>query len=107
MARGTTRNGLTRVMAFCLLCLTVWLGMLVASGRAWAQEAPAEAGQNAATGIVLARDDASALLVKTDAQAASLLLAQDSDSTPQDNGIPVLRLSIDPAEYQKMVSSPT
>ena len=82
MARGTTRNGMTRVMAFCLLCLAACLGILVASGRAWAQEAPSEAGQNAATGIELAGNDAPAPPAKTDAQVTSLIIAQASEVTP-------------------------
>lgn len=119
--------------------------MLLVSGRAWAEEAPAKASRDEAPDIELVLDDVSASTREaqdgaeaasespdaadsaeefsaadnesdTDGGEASLpdtgdqpeprLLAQGSDSAMQDNGIPALRLSIDPDEYQKMIDSP-
>ncbi|MBR1827925.1 MAG: CotH kinase family protein, partial [Atopobiaceae bacterium] len=143
MAKRTVRNGLTRMRAFCLICLAVCLSLLVVSGHAWAEETPEEAGQDATADVELVTEDvpelageaedeasiesldvddpaeesvtaddeldtehAEALLPETEVQPEASLIAQDSDSATQDNGIPALRLTIDPDEYQKMIDSP-
>ena len=131
MVWRATRNEPTRTRAFRLLCLAVCLSVFVVSGRAWAEEASAKPGQDAVPDIELVPDDVSAptrevqdgaetasegldaadnelnaagteaSLPDAEDQSNSHLLAQGSDSAVQDNGIPALRLSIDPDEYQK------
>ena len=145
MVGGATRNDPARTSAFRLLCVAVCLSLLVVCGRAWAEEAPAKGGQDAATDIELVLDDVSvptreaqdgaeapsesldaansveepiaadnesdtdgteASIPDAEDQSKPYLITQDSDSTMQDNGIPTLRLSIDPDEYQNMINSP-
>ena len=86
-----------------LACLAFCLCMLVAPNVAWAQgTSGAAAGQGAEAGVPLAIGNASFLSLETEPDPSP---AEGTAADAQDNGIPVLQLSIDPDEYQSMIDS--